>query len=95
MRWTASCGTVAVIVIARSQQTLRSPSLFSRMSISRSSFAPDDAVRQLSRGTCVALVEHYFFANARQHLIAEGKIGNHGEARHWQDADRTSHSACH
>ena len=47
--------------------------------------APYDTVRQLSRGTCVGLVEHYFFANARQHLITEGKIGNHGEARHWQD----------
>ena len=44
----------------------------------------EDAVRQLNSGVCVALVGHYFFANARQHLVAEGKIVDHGEAREWQ-----------
>ena len=47
--------------------------------------AHDDAVRQLSRAVCVAIVEHYFFANARQHLITEGKIADHGGSRHWQN----------
>ena len=44
----------------------------------------EDAVRQLSGDVCRALVEHYFFANARQHLVAEGKVVSHEEARHWQ-----------
>ena len=47
--------------------------------------AYEDAVHQLSRGVCVALVEHYFFANARQHLITEGKTADHEGARFWQD----------
>ena len=44
-----------------------------------------DTARQLSGDVCTALVEHYFFANARQHLVAEGKIASPEEARHWQD----------
>ena len=47
--------------------------------------AYEDAVRQLSGDVCTALVEHYYFANARQHLVAEGKITSPEEARHWQD----------
>ena len=47
--------------------------------------AYEDTVRQLSADVCIALVEHYFYANARQHLIAEGKIADPGEARYWQD----------
>lgn len=34
--------------------------------------------------TCTALVEHYFFATARQYLVAEDKLGNHEQARQWQ-----------
>ena len=44
-----------------------------------------DAVRHLSNGVCTALVEHYFFAIARQHLVTEGRIADHGEARQWQE----------
>ena len=45
----------------------------------------EDAARQLSGDVCRALVEHYFFANARQHLVAEGRVASPEEARHWQD----------
>ena len=34
---------------------------------------------------CGAIIEHYYFANARQHLITEGKIADHEGARLWQD----------
>lgn len=34
---------------------------------------------------CVALVDHYFFATARQNLVAEGKFANHEQARRWQE----------
>lgn len=37
-----------------------------------------------AENTCMALVEHYFFATARQNLVAEGKLGNHEQARRWQ-----------
>ena len=47
--------------------------------------AYEEVARQLSTAVCSALVEHYFFANARQHLVAEGKIASPEEARHWQD----------
>ena len=47
--------------------------------------AHEDAFRQLSRGVCGAIIEHYYFANARQHLITEGKIADHEGARLWQD----------
>lgn len=33
---------------------------------------------------CKALVDHYFFAIARQNLVAEGKLENHEQARQWQ-----------
>ena len=36
-----------------------------------------DTAQRLSEGACAALVEHYFFANARQHLITEEKIADH------------------
>ena len=29
-------------------------------------------------------MEHYFFANARQHLITQDRLANHEEARRWQ-----------
>ena len=47
--------------------------------------ALSDAVRQLAGGVCEAMVEHYFFANARQNHVTEGKIADHEEARQWQD----------
>ena len=34
--------------------------------------------------TCKALVEHYYFATARQNLVAEGKVKDHKGAMHWQ-----------
>lgn len=33
---------------------------------------------------CLALVEHHFFARARQSLVAEGKLGGPEEALAWQ-----------
>ena len=39
---------------------------------------------QLAENTCTALVEHDFFAIARPNLVAEGKLGNHEQARQWQ-----------
>ena len=47
--------------------------------------AYEDAVRQLSGDVCRALVEHYYFANARQHLVTEGKVASPEAARHWQN----------
>lgn len=40
---------------------------------------------QFAENACKALAEHYFFATARQNLVAEGKIENHDEARQWQN----------
>ena len=40
--------------------------------------------KQLARDTCTALVRHYFFATARQNLVAESKVRDHEAARHWQ-----------
>ncbi|MDA1348630.1 MAG: hypothetical protein O3A47_07155, partial [Chloroflexi bacterium] len=37
-----------------------------------------------AKTTCAALVEHYFFANARENMVAEGKFRDHEQARHWQ-----------
>ena len=39
---------------------------------------------QFPKAVCGALVDHYYFANARQHLVTEGKVGNYEEARKWQ-----------
>ena len=33
---------------------------------------------------CKNLIDHYFFATARQNLVTEGKLGNHEQARQWQ-----------
>ena len=41
---------------------------------------------KLAEATCTALVEHYFFATARQNLVAEGGIGDHEDARRWQQS---------
>ncbi len=40
----------------------------------------------LAEDTCTGLVEHYFFATARQNLVAEGKVRDHEAARHWQQS---------
>ena len=45
----------------------------------------EDLALQLSIAVCSALVDHYFFANARQYLVAEGIIASPEEARQWQD----------
>ena len=33
---------------------------------------------------CNAILEHHFFANARQNLVAQGKLANYVEAQQWQ-----------
>ena len=53
--------------------------------VSTTVLAYDEAARMLSDDVCTALVEHYFFANARQHLVTEGKIASPERARHWQN----------
>ena len=40
----------------------------------------------LAEDTCNALVENYFFATARQNLVAEGKVKDHKSAMHWQNS---------
>lgn len=39
---------------------------------------------QFAENICMALVEHLFFATARQNLVAEGKLANHELAWQWQ-----------
>jgi len=39
----------------------------------------------LADSVCEAIVEHYFFANARQNLVTEQKIADHERARQWQE----------
>lgn len=39
---------------------------------------------RFAENICTALVGHEFFATARQYLVAEGKLGNHEQARQWQ-----------
>ena len=45
----------------------------------------DDATHQLAISTCEAIVEHRFFANARQHLVTQEKMADQEGARDWQD----------
>ena len=47
--------------------------------------AAADATRQMAIGVCEAIVEHCFFANARQHLVTQEKIADQEGARDWQD----------
>lgn len=39
----------------------------------------------LAERVCSDLVKHSFFATARDNLVAEGKVENHGQARDWQE----------
>ena len=41
---------------------------------------------QFVERTCLALMDHYFFASARANFVAEGKFRDHTEARQWQHA---------
>ena len=43
-----------------------------------------DALEQFAFQTCSAIVEHHFFGNARQHMVTEGKLPDHGAAYDWQ-----------
>ena len=59
-------------------------SLLVQQDLAKGVLGPNGAARRFSEDVCAALVEHYFFANARQHMITEGKIADHEEARQWQ-----------
>ena len=39
---------------------------------------------RLGEASCSALIEHYYFAKARQPLLAEGKFGSYDESARWQ-----------
>ena len=39
---------------------------------------------QFAVRTCESIIEHKFFANARQHLVTEEKLPDHGAAYDWQ-----------
>ena len=39
---------------------------------------------QLAEASCSALIEHYYFAKARQPLLAEGRFANYEESTGWQ-----------
>lgn len=43
-----------------------------------------DITLHLARGFCDKLLEHRFFANARQNLVAQGKHADYKEAKQWQ-----------
>ena len=42
------------------------------------------AASRFGEEVCAALVSHYFFGNARQHLVTQNRLANHEEARRWQ-----------
>ena len=46
--------------------------------------AASDVVEQFAVRTCESIIEHKFFGNARQHLVTEGKLPDHGAAYDWQ-----------
>lgn len=46
--------------------------------------ATSDAAEQFAVRTCESIIEHKFFANARQHLVTEEKLPGHGAAYDWQ-----------
>ena len=39
---------------------------------------------RLAEASCLALIDHYYFAKARQPLLAEGKFGSYDEGTRWQ-----------
>ena len=41
-------------------------------------------VKELATRTCQGILDHYFFAIARDNLIAQGVHADHVSARHWQ-----------
>ncbi len=44
-----------------------------------------DVALILANGICNELLEHRFFANARQNLVAQGKRADYAEAEQWQN----------
>ncbi len=48
------------------------------------SSAASGVIEQFVARTCEAIIEHRFFANARQHLVTEEKLPDHGAAYDWQ-----------
>ncbi len=52
--------------------------------VANGGFSPGYTVDRFGEDVCAALVEHYFFANARQQLIIQKKLASHEEARRWQ-----------
>ena len=46
--------------------------------------AASDLAEQFAVRTCESIIEHKFFANARQHLVTEEKLPGHGAAYDWQ-----------
>lgn len=46
--------------------------------------AASEIVEQFAVRTCELIIEHKFFANARQHLVTEEKLPGHGAAYDWQ-----------
>ncbi len=43
-----------------------------------------DITEQFAVRTCESIIEHKFFANARQHLVTEEKLPGHAAAYEWQ-----------
>lgn len=43
-----------------------------------------DIALHLAKGFCDKLLEHRFFANARQNLVVQGKLENYEAAQQWQ-----------
>ena len=39
---------------------------------------------RLAEASCLALIEHYYFAKARHPLLAEGRFANYEESTGWQ-----------
>ena len=45
---------------------------------------PNNVIERFAIQTCRAIVEHRFFANARQYMVTEGQLPDHGAAYDWQ-----------
>ena len=44
----------------------------------------DEVPARLAEASCSALIDHHYFAKARQPLLAEGKFGSYDESARWQ-----------
>ena len=56
--------------------------IFQQRNYDRESFWTEKL--EFAEKTCKDLVEHFYFATARQNLVAQGKLENHETARQWQ-----------